>query len=152
MCNEKEQKDTGSRSDSLLQKSILSSSTSYSHFFVGSAVMLCLLGNASQLRPLSSVSCFIHFSFVPCLMYFPSHVFCVSFISCLMYSASHLFCVPSLSISFCSMPYLFHVSAQIVSQLSGRSGCSGRVSTFGSCLKSCLDSSHVSQSVVRNKD
>ncbi len=50
------------------------------------------------------------------------------------------------------MPYLFHVSAQSVSQLSGRSGCSGRVSTFGSYLKSCLDSSHVSQSVVRNKD
>ncbi len=84
---------------------------------VGSAVMLCLLGNASQLRPLSSVPCLIsmHLSFVPCLIY----------------SVSHLF-----RVSCCSIPYLFHVSAQIASQPSGGSG---RVSTFGSCLKSCLD-------------
>ncbi len=125
--------------------------------------MLCLLGNASHLRPLSSVSCLIHFSFVPCLIDFPSHLFRVLFVFCLMYSASHLFpvsCFPRLiysvfhlfCISFCSMPYLFHVSAQIVSQLLGCSSLSGRVSTFGSCLKSCLDSSHVSQSVVSNKD
>ncbi len=51
--------------------------------------MLCLLGNASQLRPLSFVSCLIHFSFVPCPMYFLSHVFRVSFISFAIFFVSH---------------------------------------------------------------
>ncbi len=80
-------------------------------------------------------------------MYSASHLFPVSCIPRLIYSVFHLF-----HISFYSMPYLFHVSAQVVSQLSGRSGRSGRVSSFRSCLKSCLDSSHVWKSVVRKKD
>ncbi len=68
---------------------------------VGSAVMLCLLGNVSQLRPLSSVPCLIsmHLSFVPCLLYSMSHFF---------------------RVSFCSIPYLFHVSAKIMSQIMSR--------------------------------
>ncbi len=53
--------------------------------------MLCLLGNAFQLRPLSSVPCLIHFSFVLCPMYFLSHVFCISFILHSIPFASHLF-------------------------------------------------------------
>ncbi len=51
--------------------------------------MLCLLGNTSQLCPLSSVSCLIHFSFDPCLIYFLSHIFRVSFILCSISFASH---------------------------------------------------------------
>ncbi len=75
-------------------------------------------------------------SCISCLMYSASHVLHVSCIPCLMIPclisfASHLF-----RVSCWSIPYLFHVSAQIVSQPLGGSG---HVSTFGSCLKSCLD-------------
>ncbi len=90
--------------------------------------------NASQLRPLSH-------TFQLCSL---SNVFPISCIPRLIYSLLHLFCISS-----CLIPYLFHVSAQIVPQPSGRLGC---ISTFGSCLKSCLDSSHVSQSVIHTKE
>ena len=96
------------------------------------------IGNASQLGPLShqpasqlcSSSHVFHVSSIPCLIYSCLIYSCLIY-SCLMYSVSHLFCVSS-----CLIPYLFHVLAQTVSQPSGGSG---RVSTFRSCLKSCLD-------------
>ncbi len=71
----------------------------------------------------SSVPCLIHFSFVLCLMYFLSLVFRVSFIPCSISFASHL------------VWYLICF-----------------MSRLRSCLNSCLDSSHVLQSVMRNKD
>ncbi len=79
-------------------------------------------------------------------MYFLSHVFRVSFISCLIYSRSHLFFLPSL---------LRRILFDALSVLCLGSDC---VSTLRPlrllrpCLKSCLDSSPLSQSVVRNKD
>ena len=77
-------------------------------------------------------------------LYSLSNIFLISCIPHVIYSLFHLF-----RIYFCLIPYLFHVSAQIVPQLLGGSN---RISKFGSCLKSSLDSSHVSQSVMCNKD
>ena len=103
--------------------------------------MLCLLENASQLRPYSSVPCLIsiHLSFVLCLIYFLFHVFRVSYIPSLISFTSpvvrYLICFMS-QLRLCLNPK----AAQAVSQYSAR--VSNHVST----------SSHVSQSVIRIKD
>ena len=102
--------------------------------YLGNAVMLFQLGNRSQL-------CSLSHTFQSCSL---CNVFPVQYIPPIIHSVFHLFCI-----SFYLILYLFHVSAQIVPQLSGHWG---RISTFGLCLKSCLDSSHVFQSVMRTKD